>query len=173
MMRTLFSAIAAASVVAALTAPAARAQDIFSGKATVVDGAHISVAGNSVQLAGVHAPAQDQTCVEMVQRHQTNYPCGLHAKAFLMSVVADRTVTCVATAPPAGIGKESSVRCFANGIDLSEALTRAGWAVASDRTSNRYVTAQEDARSAQRGLWAGQFDLPNVGTPGPSLKKVK
>jgi endonuclease YncB( thermonuclease family) len=151
----------------------ATADDLISGRATAVDGVRLNVGGKAVRLAGVHAPAIDQTCVEWVERHQSNYPCGQHAKAFMMSVIADRTVVCVAVAAPRDGGKETFVRCYANGTDVAELVTRGGWAVASDRTSNRYITAQEEARSAQRGLWAGQFDLPNIGTPSPSLKKVK
>lgn len=53
-------------------------------------------------------------------------------------------------------------QCFADGADVSEVLIKAGWAVTADRVANIYVGAEEEARQAQRGLWVGRFERPQL-----------
>lgn len=144
---------------ATLAAPAAAA-GLLIGRAEVEDGARLVVAGETVRLHGIRAPAAGQRCQEWIARRQRPYPCGEHARAFLTSLVADHTVACV----PAG---EDTARCYAEGRDVAEAMVAAGWAVADPAASNLYLTAEQRARDAQRGMWAGPFELAPRGHPKP------
>ena len=136
----------------------------MSGSATVVDAGSIRLSGKTINLSGIGAPGAGLTCHEPVGRRNEEYGCGLHAKAFLSSLISGRSVFCVTAA--AEETQRVSARCYVDGKDLAEAMVTAGWAIASDRSSSRYITAQESARSAQRGMWAGQFDLPKFGGTG-------
>lgn len=44
--------------------------------------------------------------------------------------------------------------------DLNGWLVLNGWAVAFRRYSTAYVAAEDTARAAKRGLWAGDFEMP-------------
>jgi len=50
--------------------------------------------------------------------------------------------------------------CFQDGEDLNGMMVRDGHAVAYRQYSRRYVSEEDDARSARRGIWATEFDLP-------------
>jgi endonuclease YncB( thermonuclease family) len=134
---------------------------VLSGAGSAVDGMMMELGGNRIRLYGIAAPPLAQECVRTSGGAERPYPCGLDAKAFLASLLARRTVFCV----PESYGPENAVmvaQCFADGADVSEALVKAGWAVAADRVANIYVGAEEEARQAQRGLWVGRFDRPRL-----------
>jgi endonuclease YncB( thermonuclease family) len=44
--------------------------------------------------------------------------------------------------------------------DLNGWLVLNGWAVAFRRYSTAYVAAEDTARAAKGGLWAGDFEMP-------------
>ena len=50
--------------------------------------------------------------------------------------------------------------CFAGGENLNRWMVREGWAVAYRQYSTAYVAAEEHARTGQRGIWEGRFDMP-------------
>jgi endonuclease YncB( thermonuclease family) len=151
----------AALVVLAFLIGGPAAAQVIAGNATPVDGMTMELEGKRIHLYGIAAPALGQQCVRTAVGGERTYPCGLDAKAFLASLLARRTVFCV---PESENAADASInaQCFANGADVSEVLVRAGWAVAADKFANIYLTAEEEARLAQRGLWAGRFDRPNA-----------
>ena len=51
-------------------------------------------------------------------------------------------------------------RCLVGGLDINEWLVTQGWALAYRRYSRDYVGAEEAARAAGRGMWAGEFEPP-------------
>ena len=51
-------------------------------------------------------------------------------------------------------------RCAVGGVDLGGWLVENGWALAYRRYGADYVTQEETARAARRGLWAGSFVTP-------------
>jgi endonuclease YncB( thermonuclease family) len=167
--RTIGQVLAGIVVFACLSSPQARAEDMMSGHATVVDGQHLKIDGKTVSLYGVDAPALDATCLEWRGTSQISYPCGEHAKAFLASIAAARDFVCVKAAG----GEPDQVTCYADGRDVAETMVEAGWAVACGYAS-RYVRQATGARTARVGLWAGNFKLagqcqvaalPNDDTP--------
>ena len=52
------------------------------------------------------------------------------------------------------------MRCLAGDTDIGEALVEQGLAMAYRRYSQDYVTAEQDAKQAERGIWQGRFDAP-------------
>ncbi|MEC8089795.1 MAG: thermonuclease family protein, partial [Pseudomonadota bacterium] len=52
------------------------------------------------------------------------------------------------------------MRCLAGDTDIGEALVEQGLAMAYRRYSHDYVTAEQDAKRAERGIWQGRFDAP-------------
>jgi endonuclease YncB( thermonuclease family) len=134
--------------------PPAVATDPLEGRAQVVDGDTIEVAGRRVRLYGIDAPERDQAC----ERDGRHYACGEEAARALVELVAGRDVRCM------GRGEDQYGRliavCQAGGTDLGEAMVRAGWAVAFRRYAEDYVEAEAAARRAGAGLWAGRFEAP-------------
>ncbi|MBX3566956.1 MAG: thermonuclease family protein [Rhizobiaceae bacterium] len=124
----------------------------MSGDAVVNDGDTITVAGERIRLRGIDAPERSQNCAAGGSR----YACGRSAEEALRAMVADASVTCV------GSSRDRYRRllavCSAGGRDLNAAMVEAGWAVAY----GGYSLEEAEAREAKRGLWAGEFDLPQA-----------
>jgi endonuclease YncB( thermonuclease family) len=130
----------------------ALADEYVAGRATVIDGQHVTIAGKTVSLYGIEAPGPDAKCFEWRGTAQISYPCGQHAKAFLASMAAARDFVCVS----AEGGASGQVTCYSDGQDVAQALVESGWAVACGYAS-RYVPGGTAARTARVGLWAGNF----------------
>lgn len=151
-MRTIVVGCLACAVMAA---SAARAE--IAGAARAIDGATLEIAGKRIVLYGVDAPPAGQACREWAPQGQREYQCGALARAFMQSLVAGREVLCVDEGPGRG---GAAATCFADGRDLALALVQAGWAVAAQAASSRYVNQEQTARQARNGLWAGSSANP-------------
>ncbi len=122
----------------------------------VIDGDSLIVDGREVRLHGIDAVELHQTCREADGRQ---WPCGRLARAHLRKLVRDRSLTC-RTIDEDRYGRIVA-RCVTDGgMDIAERMVRDGWAVAYLRHSPAYVMAEQDARDARRGIWAGRFTLP-------------
>jgi endonuclease YncB( thermonuclease family) len=84
-------------------------------------------------------------------------------------MLAGQLVACVTIPAAPRAGQPPPARCYVEGRDVAEAMVAAGWAVTTERASNRYVSAQETARLARRGMWAGPFEMPGA-TPGAARR---
>ena len=51
-------------------------------------------------------------------------------------------------------------KCAVDGVDIGEWMVSQGWAVAYYFYSYDYSRAEQRARSARRGMWAGEFEKP-------------
>ena len=51
-------------------------------------------------------------------------------------------------------------KCIVAGADLGDWRVPNGWAVACVYLSYDYTRAEQRAKSARRGIWARQFELP-------------
>ena len=120
------------------------------GVARIADGDSLSLGAVRVRLEGIDAPEFDQTCVRVV----SEYPCGRLAREALSQLVGGGRVSCE------GHGEDRYgrllARCTAGGVDINEAMVEQGWAV----SYGDYRSAEQAARQAGRGLWAGTFDRP-------------
>lgn len=136
--------------------PPSRTGESFSGRARVVDGDSLELAGHRVRLFGIDAPEGRQDCRDARGR---TYACGREARDALAQLIGNQSVSCA----PVGESYNREVAiCTANGRDLSEAMVRAGHALELRQHSRgRYSDAEREARNARRGLWAGDFERPS------------
>ena len=133
----------------------ARAEDTLRGKADIVDGDTIKIAGIPIRLEGIDAPEQRQSCAADENRA---IPCGELATKMLAQMIDGAPVTCVLR------GKDSYGRllgdCSTESGSLNARMVRSGWALAFVKYSQLYVGEEQEARTARAGLWQWQFDKP-------------
>ncbi len=134
-------AIAAAALAVTLAADRPEAADLI-GRATVIDGDELEIGGRRVALAGIAAPAEDEVCG---QRY-----CGIEAAFVLAETVERHWVECTTAPENGGAGAICRVG-GAKGWDVNARMVASGWATA---TGARYRKEEEEARHAERGLWA-------------------
>jgi endonuclease YncB( thermonuclease family) len=142
------------AIIAQFMRPARQPGTPVTGYARVVDGDSLEIAGQRIRLASIDAPERDQNCRAA---DGTNYRCGEAAARALAEIIARRIVTCTPLTHDR-FDREVAV-CTVDGMDVAEALVRAGQALGYPR-SNRYAAAEREARKARRGLWAGSFESP-------------
>jgi endonuclease YncB( thermonuclease family) len=147
MIRIVISAIA---VFLALPCAAA---DIM-GQATVIDGDTIEIHDRRIRLFGIDAPEAPQTCTA----NGKTYLCGQQAALALADKIGRGVVNC----EQRDIDRYGRIVaiCFAGGVDLGSWLVERGWALAFRRYSTTYVTQEQVAESAGRGMWRGEFVMP-------------
>ena len=137
----------------ALLAASAYAETL-SGPARVVDGDTLVIADERMRLAGIDAPETKQNC----SRDARPWACGRAATQAMRRLVGRNHVRCEVS------GRDRYGRaiatCVAGGRDLQEELVRQGLALAYRRYSTRYVPAEDAARAARAGIWAGSFVEP-------------
>ncbi len=135
--------------------------DAIAGRARVVDGDSLEVAGRRIRLFGIDAPEGRQTCRDARDR---SYRCGEDARRALAGLIGGREVSCT----PVGESHDRDVAvCTAGGRDLSEAMVRDGFAIElRNHSRGRYSAAEREARDAKRGLWAGSFERPGAWRQG-------
>lgn len=125
-----------------------------AGRARIIDGDTIIVHGTTIRLDGIDAPEAGQTC----EAEGRTYDCGRAAEAYLNSLIGLRIVTCDTGAQdPYG---RTLAHCSLDGMNVNEAMVRAGWALAYRQYLGRYTAAEDEARAAGVGLWRGRFDNP-------------
>jgi endonuclease YncB( thermonuclease family) len=133
----------------------ARAEDTLRGNANIVDGDTIDIAGIPIRLEGIDAPEQQQSCTG---DNTSTVPCGELATKALARLIGGAPVTCVL------LGRDGYDRllgdCSTEGPSLNAQMVRSGWALAFVKYSQRYVSAEDEARTARAGLWQWQFDKP-------------
>ena len=136
--------------------PAAQTQTTqqISGIARVIDGDTIEVGGKHIRLNGIDAPESKQTC----EANGQSYACGEQATEALIVLLGARPVECTEN------GRDRYQRiiatCYVDSTDLSSWMVEHGWAVAYRKYSLKYVNAEDSARSAKLGIWAGTFEMP-------------
>ena len=124
----------------------------LAGKARVIDGDTVEVAGVRVRLWGVDAPEKRQSC----RSGGKAWACGGLAEAALRSRSSD--LQCQAK------GKDRYGRvlgvCFEGREDVNAWLVSEGWALAYRQFSKAYVGQEEEAKAQKRGMHRGEFIAP-------------
>lgn len=129
----------------------------FSGRARVVDGDSLLVAGKQVRLYGIDAPELHQTCK---LADGTTYRCGLSARDHLAQLADGQHVAC--TRIDIDKYQRDVSECTAGATNLNAEMVRSGWAVAYAYHTPAYVGQEQHARRAKRGLWRGTFIKPRI-----------
>lgn len=143
--------LAAGTVVAVVAAPVSTgiAEDV-----RIVDGDTLVWRGEQVRLHGIDAPESDQSCTVRAR----DYACGEKARQWLVEKISEKEVRCEKR------GRDRYGRllaiCFAGEENLNKGLVEAGLALAYRRYSQEFVPAENAARRAAEGIWAGTFVPP-------------
>lgn len=133
----------------------ARAADTIVGRASVTDGDTLVIRGTRIRLHGIDAPESAQLCQDAGGK---DYRCGQRAALALSDKIGQATVSC-APKDQDRYGRLVSV-CSAGGVDLNGWMAEQGHALAYRQYSAAYVTQEDAARAAKRGIWAGSFTPP-------------
>jgi endonuclease YncB( thermonuclease family) len=154
--------LASALVLALLSLSAASAAPGGSqGRAVVIDGDTLEIAGTQIRLAGIDAPELDQPCStggDVRAAGSATYRCGEDAAAALAGRIGSDPVVCEPQAPA-----DSSVFmavCQLNGEDLGAWMVRTGWARAYPASGSAYAAEEKAAQAAPAGIWRGDFLNP-------------
>lgn len=125
-----------------------------SGPARILDGDSLVVGNREIRLFGIDAPEFDQVCAEDASG-KTTYPCGRRSAAHLRSLVEGAIVRCRGREEDK-FGRLLAV-CETDRIAVLNAkMVRDGWAV----SFGDYDGLEAEAKSAQTGMWRGDFDRP-------------
>jgi endonuclease YncB( thermonuclease family) len=130
------------------------AQERLAGRPKLIDGDSFEIGAVGVRLFGVDAPEGRQSCT----LDGRDWSCGDAAAAELRRLIGSRDVSCDRRDTDT-YGRIVAV-CRVGTTDLGAAMVRAGLALAYRRYSNDYAEEERDARSARRGIWAGEFRPP-------------
>lgn len=134
------------------------AADTLSGRATVLDGDTIEIAGERIRLHGIDAPESGQQCRDA---DGAPWPCGRRASFALDDFLAASRPTHCDAVDRDRWGRIVATCSRNDGADVNDWLVRQGWALDWPRYSGgAYDDAQEEARSNRRGMWQGEFVDP-------------
>lgn len=134
--------------------PGAVLADIIEGRATVIDGDSIDVAGQRIRLHGIDAPEGGQSC----ERSGIVWLCGAVASARLRELVRDAEVRCEERDRDR-YGRIVAV-CQVGATDIGAAMVAAGLALAYRQYSSDYAGQEATAQAARAGMWSGSFVAP-------------
>ena len=110
---------------------------------TVVSGDSIELKGKTYRLHGIDAPDDGQVCPD-------GWPAAYEAEAYLGQLIGGKAVTCVQIGLPQR--NEAQAVCRADGVDIGAAMVTGGMAYAFVPYSVRYITQEDAALSANRGV---------------------
>jgi endonuclease YncB( thermonuclease family) len=125
------------------------------GRAWVVDGDTIHVAGRRIRLEDIDAPERDQTCIYPDGR---SWPCGQAATRQLRERIRAQTLTCRPRAHDR-YGRVIAGCSLPDGTDVNAWMVRQGWALAAGFAGG-YAGDEADAKAQKRGIWSGSFVTP-------------
>jgi endonuclease YncB( thermonuclease family) len=140
----------------ALFPPIPALADMVEGRARVIDGDTLDIAGTKLRLHGVDAPELDQTC----QGAGGDWPCGAFARDMLAGIVGEGKLSCDVQEVDR-YGRGVAV-CLRDRTDVAARLVRDGGATAYLRYSDRYAPAERAARSEGLGIWSGGLTMPEA-----------
>jgi endonuclease YncB( thermonuclease family) len=128
----------------------------IKGRASIIDGDTLDIGGQRIRLHGIDAPESGQSCRDGTGR---DYRCGQRATLALSDKIGGQIISCERR----DIDRYNRIVavCRLAGEDLNGWLVSEGWAVAYRRYSGDYIGAEETAKSANRGVWAGTFTAPD------------
>ena len=150
--------LARLALAACLLASPAMAAQVITGRASVVDGDTIEIAGKRIRLYGIDAPESWQVCRDGKGKP---YRCGAEAAAALADFLAASRPTACSAETRDRYGRVVAICRRADGANVSTWMVRQGWAVDFRKYSRgAFAGAEIDARAEGLGLWRGDFDEP-------------
>ena len=110
-----------------------------------MDGNSFVLDGTTYQLHGIDAPEAGQICSD-------GWPAGYEAEEYLGELIDGKQITCIPLA--AKSHGETAAICRADGVDLGAAMVTGGYAFAFVPYSARYISQEDAALRARRGVHA-------------------
>ena len=129
--------------------------DRIVGKAEILGPDMISINRQLIFLFGVDAPEERQPCFD---EDGKRWNCAVAASKTLLDLVGDFEVTCTRMAPD--WRRRMYGVCTANNKIINDEMIRAGMAMMIREETLDYEAAENEARSAPRGIWRGLFEKP-------------
>ncbi len=108
----------------------------------VIDGDTIEIKGTTYRLHGIDAPDLAQVCAD-------GWPAGRAARDYLADLIGTKEVACARLGE---LDHQVTAICRADGIDLGAAMVTGGYALAFVPYSARYITQEDAATTARRGV---------------------
>ena len=142
-----------------LQATADEASFDLSGPVTVtrvVDGDSLRSGPLKIRVHGIDAPERKQRCKTAADK---DWDCGVAATEAMKDIIKGTPELHCSLVDVDRYGR-LIMRCLAGDTDIGEALVEQGLAMAYRRYSQDYVTAEQNAKRAGRGIWQGRFDAP-------------
>lgn len=123
----------------------------------VIDGDTIRQGEKVIRFWGIDSPEINQRCLK---KDGTEYKCGEDAKTALEVLIQNKPLICEYLNKDRY--KRDVARCNVDGIDVGGLMISLGWAVDYARYSKGYYALeQQQAQEAERGIWNGEFVMPN------------
>lgn len=127
----------------------------LSGKPVAQDGDTLEFGFKLVDLYGADSLERFQKCVVNGQ----DTACGADAWQAITNLIAKTPVRCETKA--LNRYKRNMAICRnANGVDIGQQMVALGWAIARTDQMPSYAAAEQSAKAARRGAWAGKFIDP-------------
>jgi endonuclease YncB( thermonuclease family) len=120
-----------------------------------IDGDSFKAGDTEIRLHGIDAPEYRQLCTEASSKQ---IACGKLARDALSKLIRAGTVNCKIIDRDR-YGRQVSV-CKNAEVEINREMVRLGWAIAYRRHALNYVTAEREAKTAKRGIWAWRFEMP-------------
>lgn len=126
-----------------------------SGQFSAIDGDSLRKGEHEYRLHGIDAPELHQQCQGADGR---DYACGRAARDRLRSLISGQPLACdIAETDRYG---RRVAQCRAGPKDINREMVLSGWAMAYRRHGTDYAEEEADARKARRGIWQGDFEIP-------------
>jgi endonuclease YncB( thermonuclease family) len=135
---------------------AAASPEALAGQASVIDGDTIEIHGERIRILDIDAPESRQNCIAA---DGMSWRCGQRASIALSDWIGQQTVICEPTKKDR-YGRWLA-RCSVGGTDMAAWLAEQGWALPYRECKCEVIReASARAQAADRGIWAGTFQLP-------------
>ena len=136
--------------------PQPQPDPVITGKiSSIVSGDVFRIGQHTIRLYALAAPLIDQKCQD---GNGHLYDCGYVSARMLKDFVSGDDVTC--RVMNFNAQNELLAACSVDKTDIGAAMVEEGWALALPNINPIYIPYQQKAQEAQKGLWAGRFQMP-------------
>lgn len=123
----------------------------------ILDGDTVSI---NIRMYGIDSPESDQLCE---RSDGSCWKCGERAQEVLSGLIKGRKASFLFTGDVTWGRPVATIKVRA--LDINKELIRQGYAVVFSRfltagVKSDYFAAQDEAKSAKRGVWQGNFVMP-------------